>query len=88
MKYICAFASLLFLLSGCVAVNRNEYSSSTVTSVKQRQPAAPAEEIKDEEFDLLVAPQYNYEDTTPYAEQIRNSSKAPKKAKPVIKVLQ
>lgn len=88
MKYICAFISSLLIFSGCAAVNRSDYSKSApADEVKQKQPAVQ-EEIKDEEFDLLVAPEYNYEDTTPYAEQILNNPNAPKKAKPVKKVVQ
>ena len=64
MKYFLAILAGLLVL-GCVAPQNQNNGSRTSRS---NNP------IYDEEFDLLVAPEYDYESDVPYAEQIKNNT--------------
>ncbi|MBQ4494113.1 MAG: hypothetical protein II972_05930 [Elusimicrobiaceae bacterium] len=64
MKYFLAILATLFVL-GC-ASSQNQNSGSIMNSKNV---------VYDEEFDLLVAPEYDYESEVPYAEQIKITTK-------------
>lgn len=64
MKYFLAILAG-FLIMGC-ATSQN--TGSTNTSKNKNA-------IVDEEFDLLIAPEYDYESDVPYAEQIKVTTK-------------
>ena len=66
MKYFLAILAVLFVL-GCVAPQNQNSSNSKRTSKSNSA-------IYDEEFDLLVAPEYDYESDVPYADQIRTTT--------------
>lgn len=61
MKYFLAILAGLLVLGGCFPPQTQ--SDSSVSS----SPKA----VYDEEFDLLVAPEYDYESEEPYADQIK-----------------
>ena len=64
MKYFLVLLATLFVL-GCVSSqNKNENGSQNSKTA-----------IYDEEFDVLVAPEYNYEKEIPYSEQIKTVTK-------------
>ena len=64
MKYFLAILAGLFLL-GCAA-SQNKEEGRLFNSKNA---------ISDEEFDLLIAPEYDYESDVPYAEQIKVTTK-------------
>lgn len=66
MKYFLAILASLFIL-GCASSQNKDNSASNSYNTKS--------DIVDEEFDLLVAPQYDYESDVPYAEQIKVTTK-------------
>ena len=68
MKYFIAILAGLFML-GCVSSSQSTQKSSAKSSKANKNA------IVDEEFDLLVAPEYDYETDIPYAEQIKFSTK-------------
>jgi PBP1b-binding outer membrane lipoprotein LpoB len=80
MKYI--FGSLAvsaLILAGCASSSKN-------TDPQKQQQASYAQQqvesvIVDEEFDLLVAPQYDYNSNVPYAQQIKTKPEAKSAAK-------
>jgi uncharacterized protein YceK len=77
MKYIAVFMASFLVLGGCA-------SSSSSKSAKENQNAvysAETEGIMDEEFDLLIAPEYDYETDIPYEVQIKSKQQAKKSAK-------
>ena len=63
MKYILVAVSALFLLGGCTSANKKADNA---------QPAQQQPQIVDEEFDLLVAPEYDYESDVAYEDQLKN----------------
>ena len=69
MKYILVILATLFVL-GCYPA-QTQTGSTTGTNSKVSKSANG---IYDEEFDLLVAPEYDYESDVPYAEQIKNTT--------------
>lgn len=69
MKYIFVAVTALVLLGGCSSANKKADSAATATA------AAP--QIVDEEFDLLVAPEYDYESDVAYEDQLKNDNAAP-----------
>ena len=64
MKYILVAVSAFFILGGCTAANKKKDDANLTV---QQKP-----QIVDEEFDLLVAPQYDYESDVAYADQLKN----------------
>ena len=68
MKYILVAVSALFLLGGCTSANKKADNA---------QPAQQQPQIVDEEFDLLVAPEYDYESDVAYADQLKNDQAEP-----------
>lgn len=68
MKYFLAIFVSLFLL-GCAGsqTQNNETARSNSSNFKNV--------ITDEEFDVLIAPEYDYESDVPYAEQIKVTTK-------------
>ena len=66
MKYFLAILASLFIL-GCASSQNKDNSASNSYNTKS--------DIVDEEFDLLIAPQYDYESDVPYAEQIKVTTK-------------
>jgi hypothetical protein len=65
MKYFLAILAGLLVL-GC-AGSQNKSNSSNSANSKNA--------VYDEEFDLLIAPEYDYESDVPYAEQIKITTK-------------
>lgn len=65
MKYFLVLLASLFIL-GC-ASSQNQSSTSKYNTQKG---------ITDQEFDLLIAPEYDYESDVPYAEQIKVTTKS------------
>ncbi|MDR0645896.1 MAG: hypothetical protein LBG46_02685 [Elusimicrobiota bacterium] len=63
MKYITFFAALLFFAAACSSPQKTEQN---VRSASQQDGG-----IIDEEYDLLVAPQYDYDTNVSYEEQIK-----------------
>lgn len=64
MKYFLAILAG-FLVLGCASSqNKSEAQNSRSENY-----------ITDEEFDLLIAPEYDYESEVPYAEQIKVTTK-------------
>ncbi len=68
MKYILVILATLFVL-GCYSAQTQNSSNG-----KNGNVSKSANGIYDEEFDLLVAPEYDYESDVPYAEQIKNTT--------------
>ena len=68
MKYILVAVSAFFILGGCTAANKKTDDANLTV---QQKP-----QIVDEEFDLLVAPQYDYESDVAYADQLKNEQPA------------
>ncbi len=66
MKYFLVILTSLFIL-GC-ASSQNKGSASKYNNSKNG--------IVDQEFDLLIAPEYDYESDVPYAEQIKVTTKS------------
>ena len=64
MKYFLAVA-VSFLILGCATSQNNTAPQNIQTKSV----------IVDEEFDLLVAPEYDYEREVPYSEQIKVNTK-------------
>lgn len=65
MKYFLVILAGLFVL-GCVSPSKKEEDSRFANNKNV---------IYDEEFDLLVAPEYDYESQVPYAQQIKITTK-------------
>ena len=65
MKYFLVILTSLFIL-GC-ASSQGKDNTSKYSNKKG---------VVDQEFDLLVAPEYDYESDVPYAEQIKVTTKA------------
>lgn len=77
MKYFLAILAGLFVL-GCVSASQNNGTTSTTKTSKSSKSSKAAKTqnaVYDEEFDLLVAPEYDYESDVPYAEQIKITTK-------------
>ena len=68
MKYILVAVSAFFILGGCTAANKK--TDDAALTVPQKP------QIVDEEFDLLVAPEYDYESDVAYADQLKNDQPA------------
>jgi len=64
MKRVLIAVSALLLLGACSSAQKK-------SAAQQSAPKEP--EIVDEEFDLLVAPEYDYDSDVPYADQIKNN---------------
>ena len=71
MKYLVVLAAALFILGGCSSSAKKE-DASYKNKVKAGYNAQQGD-ILDEEFDLLVAPEYDYETEIPYEVQIKNT---------------
>lgn len=65
MKYCLAILASLFVL-GCVSPSQKSEEARFSNSQNA---------VYDEEFDLLIAPEYDYESDVPYAEQIKITTK-------------
>ena len=65
MKYFLVLLASLFIL-GC-ASSQNKDSAKNYNNKKG---------VVDQEFDLLIAPEYDYESDVPYAEQIKITTKS------------
>ena len=63
MKYCFTILALCFLLCACSAKKDDGYYSYNVGNVKE------------EEFDLLIAPNMDYTSDIPYEQQIKNNVK-------------
>ncbi|MBR4508619.1 MAG: hypothetical protein IKP23_04020 [Elusimicrobiaceae bacterium] len=63
MKYFLAILAGLLVLGCTTTQNQNNRKASNSQNA-----------IYDEEFDLLVAPEYDYESDVPYAEQIKTTT--------------
>ncbi len=68
MKYIALTIAALFLMGGCSSADKKTANQPAGTQLQDN--------IIDEEFDLLVAPEYDYEKDVPYSEQIKNTADA------------
>lgn len=68
MKYIALTIAALFLMVGCSSAGKNASTQPANTELQDN--------IIDEEFDLLVAPEYDYEKDIPYSQQIKNTDDA------------
>lgn len=66
MKYFLVILTSLFIL-GCAS---SQNSSNKASSYNNKRG------IVDQEFDLLIAPEYDYESDVPYAEQIKVTTKS------------
>ena len=64
MKYFLAILASLFIL-GCASSQKQSDTSKYDTQ----------KGVVDQEFDLLIAPEYDYESDVPYAEQIKVTTK-------------
>lgn len=71
MKYIAVFIAALFIVGGCSSSNKKSDADKAAMTTETGA-------IVDEEFDLLVAPEYDYESDVPYADQIQNKPAADK----------
>lgn len=71
MKYLVVFAAALFIFGGCSSSAKKEDAS--YKNKVQADYNAQQGDILDEEFDLLVAPEYDYETEVPYEVQIKNT---------------
>jgi hypothetical protein len=78
MKYLAVLAAALFVLGGCSSPSQKEapagYKSRTFAT-------AHAEGIMDDEYDVLVAPEYDYETDVAYEVQIRATETPKQNAK-------
>jgi len=75
MKYFLAILAGLFVL-GCVSASQNNGTTTRNSkSTKSSKASKTQNAVYDEEFDLLVAPEYDYESDVPYAEQIKITTK-------------
>lgn len=72
MKYLIVVLAALFVLGGCSSSAKKE-DASYKNTVKAGYNAQTGD-ILDEEFDTLIAPEYDYETEVPYEVQIKNSS--------------
>ncbi len=70
MKYILVILATLFVL-GCYSAQTQNGSKATGNS---NSSSKSGKVVYDEEFDLLVAPEYDYESDVPYAEQIKTTT--------------
>lgn len=66
MKYFLVILTTLFIL-GCASSQNSSNKSSSYNNKNG---------IVDQEFDLLIAPEYDYESDVPYAEQIKVTTKS------------
>jgi len=71
MKYLAVLAAALFVFGGCSSSAKKEDAS--YKNKVQAGYNAQQGDILDEEFDLLVAPEYDYETEVPYEVQIKNT---------------
>lgn len=71
MKYLLVAAAALFVMGGCSSASKKD-DSATYQNQVNAENNAQENAILDQEFDLLVAPEYDYETEVPYAEQIKN----------------
>lgn len=75
MKYMAFFVVALFAFGGCASTSSQDQTANAAQA--QAQVAQPAVQtvdsdgIIDEEYDLLVAPQFDYNADIPYADQIK-----------------
>lgn len=80
MKYLVVLAAALFVMGGCFPASQSGDNSATYATQEKADKKNQQGAIKDEEFDLLIAPEYDYETEIPYSEQIKNTP-AKKQAK-------
>jgi PBP1b-binding outer membrane lipoprotein LpoB len=73
MKHIAVLILALFIFGGCSSDSKNRDAAGKYTAAQQ-EPG-----IVDEEYDLLVAPQYDYDNVPPYEQQIKAQPAAAKK---------
>ncbi|WP_428047428.1 hypothetical protein [Candidatus Proelusimicrobium excrementi] len=71
MRYLVIAAAALFIMGGCSSSSKKDDSAAYQNQVNAENNAQESV-ILDQEFDLLVAPEYDYETEVPYAEQIKN----------------
>ena len=90
MRYMAIAAAALILMGGCATSPDNGGDAAEYTNEVSSGSAGQWNVIVDEEFDLLVAPEYDYETEVPYAEQIKNEpeKKQAKSAKKPVAVKQ
>ena len=72
MKYLLMIAISLAVMGGCASGSAKGEEDAKYSNKVSAEEAAQGSFIVDEEFDLLVAPEYDYETEVPYAEQIKN----------------
>lgn len=84
MKQTILFLAVALIFAGCASSSTKDNSAQTSDS---KRHAYTENGIVDEEFDLLIAPEYDYETEVPYEEQIKNTpvTKKGAVAKPVVK---
>jgi hypothetical protein len=66
-------AVLALIMTGCASSSKNTAAQEQQNSYAAQQQA---DGIIDEEFDLLVAPQYDYNSNVPYVQQIKTKPAA------------
>ncbi|MDR1123029.1 MAG: hypothetical protein LBL61_00060 [Elusimicrobiota bacterium] len=77
MKYILGLMAVSALFAtGCTSYQNTDAQQQASYTAQQQ-----VESIVDEEFDLLVAPQYDYNSNVPYQQQIKTKPAAKSAAK-------
>ena len=90
MKYLLMVAVSLAVLGGCASNSAKGEEDAKYSNKVSAEDTTQGNVIIDEEFDLLVAPEYDYETEVPYAEQIKNQpvKKQTKSAKKPVAIKQ
>ena len=65
-------AIALTVMGGCASSSAKGEEDAKYSNKVSAEDKTQGNVIIDEEFDLLVAPEYDYETEVPYAEQIKN----------------
>ncbi len=73
MRYLVVIVAALLVMGGCFPASNNMDNSATYATQEKADKRNQDGPIKDEEFDLLIAPEYDYETEIPYSEQIKNT---------------
>lgn len=70
MKYFLVLFSSLFIL-GCVASQNQETKTRTKANTKNASSKTEKQVVYDEEFNFLLAPDFDYENDDSYENQIK-----------------
>jgi len=74
MKYILVLLAFVLVIGGCSSSKKTKTTDGSLTTYTMYQ----GNYIVDQEFDLLVAPEYDYQTQIKYEDQIKNNRSATK----------